>query len=175
MAIKHSANRLYKNYAVCLVLFLLTILAFALKANAQFERLPYVETMTFAKEAGVAQRVGDIYKSAIIVADTSKGVFKTDADREPLTKAYTQLLNDFGKYLKDHNFKWEQPTRCWNRIYFSPDGAIDYYLFDFKTNISNEKLKQYRALFTSFAGSHKINITAQEGFAQCSPVTFMDK
>lgn len=121
------------------------------------------------------ERVDSLYKSAVNIADSTKGVFKSAKEQDDLIKAYTNFLQELGNYLSDHNYKWERPTKCKNRIYFNKDGAVDYYLFDFKTEISNEKLSQFKELFIAFAATHKISITASVGFAQCSPVTFMDK
>ena len=61
------------------------------------------------------------------------------------------MLQDLGVFLKSNNFTWEKLTRCFNRIYFSPDGAIDYFLFDFPPGqIEPEKEKEFEHLLNVF-------------------------
>ena len=63
------------------------------------------------------QHLDSIYKSAVHV-DTSLAVFKTEKEQEAMGMSYMKLLQDFGKFLSDHNYKWKKPTMCFNRIYF---------------------------------------------------------
>jgi hypothetical protein len=149
------------------LLFLLTISLSPLSLPAQFYRpkTPYVETIDNAKKEGITiQSLDSKYKSAVHT-DPLKAVF-VGAKEDSLISAYTRFLQDF---------LWQAPTRCWNRIYFHADGTVDYYLFDFKSTISNEKIARFKELFKAYAGTHKIGITASTNFAQCSPVTYMDK
>ena len=77
-----------------------------------------------------AGRADNSYASAIR-SDTSLAVFKTEKVKEALPLAYFKLLQDLGVFLSTNNFLWMKPTRCFNRIYFSPNGSIDYFLFNF--------------------------------------------
>ncbi len=154
---------------------LLTVCFISLNTHAQFTLLPYIGKVKDAEAAGIRQQIDKKYKSAIDASDKSKCVFKTSKEQDALMKAYQNFLMELGNYLSDPNFKWGQPTKCWNRIYFNKDGSVEYYVFNIKTEISDEKTEQYKALFRSFISTHKIAITATEGFAQCSPVTFIDK
>ena len=136
---------------------------------------PYVGTIKEEKTAGISiPHLDSLYLSAIHI-DSTKAVFKSKEESDSLMHCYTRFLREFGRYLRQNDFNWEQTTRCWNRIYFNAGGAVDYYLFDFKTPISDEKMTRFKALFTSFAETHKIGITAKVNFAQCSPVTYTDK
>jgi hypothetical protein len=83
-------------------------------------------------------------------------------------------LQDFGKFLKQNNFTWGQETKCWNRLYFDKDGSVDYYIYNFKSQIEKAKEEQFKLLFAEYIMTHKINITADKKFAQCSPVRFLD-
>lgn len=139
---------------------------------AQQQKLPCVETIDQAQKDGVQERVNKTYKSAINVADSTQCVFRRAEDQDRMGAAYVAFMQEFGKYLSDHKFKWGKTTKCWNRIYFGKDGSVEYYLFNFKTSILPEQLTQYKELFTAFAMTHKINMTANEGFAQCSPITY---
>jgi hypothetical protein len=116
-----------------------------------------------------------IYKSAVH-SDTSLAVFKTKTQQKLLQDAYIKLLQDFGKFLSENNFKWEKPTKCFNRIYFNADGTIDYFLFNFlgkpedKPNDLTEK--EFQRLLGIFISSYKFSLTAKTKFAQCSPTTY---
>lgn len=143
--------------------------------HAQLFQKPYVETIDKAKTEGITiQQLDSLYRSAVHV-DSTKAAFNTNEMADSLVRAYTNFLQGLGVYLKEHDFKWEQPTRCWNRIYFNRGGSVDYYLFDFKTAVSDEKIQRYKELFRQYVATHKIGITATVDFAQCSPVTYMDK
>lgn len=136
---------------------------------------PYVETIDNAERQGITiEHLGSLYMSAVHV-DSSKAVFKSDAAADSLKNCYDRFLADFGKYLNQHHFTWAAPTRCWNRIYFHSDGAVDYYLFSLKTSVSEARTDEYKKLFREYALTHKIGITAPCNFAQCSPVLYMDK
>ena len=69
------------------------------------------------------------------------------------------------------------PTRCFQRIYFSPNGSIDYYLFNFlgkgSDELSQSKQKEFERLLSIFIKKYKFPLTAKVKFAQCSSATFM--
>jgi hypothetical protein len=134
-----------------------------------------VFTFEKAEQQGKSfQHLDSLYKSAVH-SDTKLAVFKTQEEQDNLQKAYGKLLQDLGALLKKNNFKWENPTRCFNRIYFNSNGSIDYFLYKFANGqISAEKEKEFEVLLNSFAKDYKIGITAKERFAQCSPVKYLD-
>lgn len=124
-----------------------------------------------AKEKGITvEHLDSIYKSAIH-SEPAKAVFKTDAEQQKLIDAYTNFLTDFGAFLLKNNFKWEEPTRGWNRIYMKPDGTVDYFLYSFKT-LPPVKEAEFNRLLNLYLKDHKFGITAPVKFAQCSPVTY---
>jgi len=120
------------------------------------------------------RELDSIYSSAIH-ADTSLAVFKTQELQEKLIKAYTLFLQEFGTFLKANKFTWGRETKCWNRVYFSKSGQVDYYIYDFKTTIEVEKELRFRKLFAEYIQTHRLNITSDKKFAQCSPVVYYDK
>jgi len=135
--------------------------------------------MTFQEAAklGISiDKLDSSYKSAVHV-DTSLAVFKTDSAQEKMHEAYVKLLQDFGKFLSEHNFKWDKPTRCFNRIYFSPGGTIDYFLYNFlgkpEDKLPEEKQKKFNTILNRFINDYKLAVTANVKFAQCSPATYM--
>ncbi|MGN6568990.1 MAG: hypothetical protein ACTHJ0_13605 [Flavipsychrobacter sp.] len=158
-------------FFIC-ISFLLHHTAVFAQAN---NKAPYVETINKAEQQGITiDHLDSLYMSAVHV-DSNKAVFKSEAAADSLAHCYNRFIADFGKYLNQHNFKWAEPTRCWNRIYFHADGSVDYYLFSFKTNVSEARTTEYKKLFRDYALTHKIGIAAPCNFAQCSPVLFTDK
>ena len=129
-----------------------------------------------AEKYGIGvQHLDSIYKSAIH-ADANLAVFKTPAEKQNLKLAYSKFIQDLGGFLKENNFKWDTPTRCFNRIYMSADGTVEYFLYHFTAkDVPDEKEKQFNKLLTLFVKDHKFGITANESFAQCSPVRYASK
>ena len=136
-------------------------------------------TFQNAEKQGISiKHLDSLYKSAVHT-DTSLAVFKTEKEQGALQQAYVKLLQDFGKFLSENNFKWETPTRCFNRIYFNSDGTIDYFLFNFlgKTEDKPAEIieKEFQRLLNVFISDYKFSLTAKTKFAQCSPTTYMPK
>jgi hypothetical protein len=130
-----------------------------------------------AEKQGISiKHLDSIYTSAVH-SDTSLAVFKTEKEQEALQQAYIKLLQDFGKFLSKNNFKWEKPTRCFNRIYFNSDGTIDYFLFNFLGKTEDKPAKniekEFQRLLNVFISDYKFSLTAKTKFAQCSPTTYM--
>ena len=106
-------------------------------------------------------------------ADTAQAAF---AGREQeVAAAYGQLLQALGKYLHGHGFVWGKLTKGFNRVYFRPDGTIDYYLYNFRSGeVTAEKEAEFRRLLGEFIKTNRIALTGRMPFAQCSPVTYVD-
>lgn len=132
------------------------------------QAMPFKE----AREIGIYPKVDSIYKSAFHSTEPEKAVFKAEEDVQKHIASYKDFLQKFGKYLKSNNFKWDETTRCFNRVYMDEDGTVDYFLYDFKTPISKEKEKEFRRLLNLFISQNKFGNTAPEKFAQCSPVIY---
>lgn len=134
-------------------------------------------TFQNAEKQGISiKHLDSVYISAVHT-DTSLAVFKTETEQEAMQQAYIKLLQDFGKFLLENNFKWEKPTRCFNRIYFNADGTIDYFLFNFLGKIEDKPAenieKEFQRLLNVFIADYKFSVTAKTKFAQCSPTTYM--
>ncbi|RRB14042.1 hypothetical protein [Larkinella knui] len=122
------------------------------------------------------QHLDKLYKSAVH-SNTALAVFKTGADQQKCYGAYTVLLQDPGRFLNQNNFQWERPTRCFNRIYISADGKIDYFVYHFLPNkedpnyqVSEIKRQEFAKLLARFAQDYQFSVSANEPFAPCSPV-----
>ena len=133
------------------------------------------KAMTFgeAEAAGTSIRTLDSLYQSALHSDSAKAVF--GRQQEVFTKSYQQLLKDLNGYLHEHNYRWEQETRCFNRIYFNKDGRIDYFLYHFKKDaISPEKAGQFDALLNAFIQRYRFPLSAPVKFAQCSPTVYND-
>lgn len=163
--------RIRKYFFTVLIIF-----NFSLCTNGQEFQTPYVGSVKRAQEEGIhIEQLDSMYRSAVNVADSSLAVFKTREMSDSLIGSYQKFLKGLGKYLRENHFEWGKETKCWNRIYFNADGRVDYYLFDFKTDVADEKTERFKKLFKSYASTHKINISAAVNFAQCGHVTFRDQ
>jgi hypothetical protein len=69
------------------------------------------------------------------------------------------------------------PTKCFNRIYFNPEGKIDYFLFNFlftggeKPTLLREA--RFQELLNGYIQEYQFPLKPGIKFAQCSPVTYM--
>ncbi len=109
-----------------------------------------------------------LYKSAIH-SDSTLAVFQ---DQEAVMKAYTQLLQDFGTFLYKHDFIWDHNVNSFNRIYFAPNGRIDYFIYTFRMELSDDQAKRFDELLNQFIAKYRFPLKAKVKFAQCSPVTY---
>ncbi|MGV3631649.1 MAG: hypothetical protein ACO1O6_10590 [Bacteroidota bacterium] len=129
-----------------------------------------------AEKQGISvKKLDSLYRSALH-ADTLQAVFRTEQEQELMQQAYIRLLQDFGKFLSSGGFRWDKPTRCFNRIYFHADGTIDYFLFNFTGSETDkpsaEKQQEFQRLLNSFISDYRFPVTASTGFAQCSPTIY---
>lgn len=152
---------------------LLVIIALALStvtAKAQH----VAATFQDAEKKGYSmQNLDKMYPSALS-SDSTKAVFK-GAEQTSFINAYKGMLFDLAAYLNKNGFSWGKPTRIFNRIYFKPNGAIDYYLVNLVgTGIDDAKGAQFVKLLGDFTQFYKIKITGETRFAQCSPVLYQD-
>ncbi len=133
------------------------------------------KAMTFgeAETSGTSIRTLDSLYQSALHSDSTKAVFGNRQDE--FTNSYTRLLKDLNAYLHGHNYRWEQETRCFNRIYFNKEGRIDYFLYNFKKGaIAPEKAGQFEALLNEFIKSYRFPLSAPVKFAQCSPTVYRD-
>jgi hypothetical protein len=140
---------------------------------------PVVASFEQAKDDGIRiEHLDSTYKSAVHF-DTTKAVFKSAKQQKKVMREYSKLFEDLGKYLSEHDFYWDKQTRCFNRLYFNADGTVDYFLYNFLGSgeqlPSPEKQKQFETLVSAFIREHKVDLKANEKYAQCSPITYQPK
>lgn len=145
--------------------FLLTASTYAQPLATSFENA--------TKNKGISiEALDKAYKSALHT-DTAQAAF--NGREQEFIEGYSSFLKDLGKFLKENDFTWEKTTRCFNRIYISKSGKIDYFLFHFKEEeLPLVKQAQFEKLLTSFIETHKFPLSNTVNFAQCSPVKYSD-
>lgn len=118
-------------------------------------------------------KLDSLYQNAIH-ADTVQGPFT--GRQQNFAAAWLQFYEGLFKHFTDNGLEWGEPTFCFNKIYFTKTGQIDYWFYNFgKTdNIPIDKQKAYLALITEYSKTHNIEITAQTPFSQCASVTLTD-
>jgi hypothetical protein len=130
--------------------------------------------MTFqqAKESGIFNELDSLYLSGID-SDTVKSVFK---DQEAYAKMYQQFVFRLADYLSENNFKWGKQVRCFNKIYFSKEGKVDYFLYNFKEGqLTPEQELEFGKLLQQFIRNATFGLEAEKPFSQCSPVVYSDQ
>lgn len=106
-------------------------------------------------------------------ANPELAVFK--GQEEEFIDAYKSMLTDLAVFLKENEFRWEKKSRCFNRIYMSAEGKIQYFLYNFRAGeISSEKEQQFKELLGRFIKSYQFPLSASAKFSQCSPVSYQD-
>lgn len=157
---------------------ILKILLIVLSSNNMYSQAK-VFSIEEAQKTGISIEKLDLeYKSAVHV-NNIKAVFKTEEEQQKLQESYAKLLQDFGSFLNKNNFKWKTKTKCFQRIYFSPEGKIDYFIYNFKLKnvlpenlLSEEKQNEFERLLELFVKDYTFSSTAKEKFAQCSPTSY---
>ncbi len=151
-------------------IFISFFLVFALSGFSQT-----ATTFQKAIDSGISIKALDsLYKPALSQGpDSLQAVFRVKS--KEFYASYVGLLKDLSKHLKDNGFSWTKQTRCFNRIYFNENGAIDYFLFNFKPGeLEAAKAEQFEALLNKFIKTYKFSLPSSSKFAQCSPVTYSD-
>jgi hypothetical protein len=132
------------------------------------------QSMTFeeAKEIGIYDKLDSTYRGGI-GSDSSQSIFKNVSQ---YTKSYQDFLGNLAAYLSKNNFKWGKQIRCFNKIYFSKEGKVDYFLYNFKEGqMTKQQEQQFAHLLATFIQNARFGLSASVPFAQCSPVKYEDK
>lgn len=141
------------------------LLALAVPAAHAQDRLAEPLDQTDATLSRVAE-LDARYRSAVH-ADSSLAVF-AGAEGE-VRDAWIGFLQDLGAFLQAEGMAWSEPIRGYHRFYFAPDGSVDRVLYALRDG--SPEAERYGELLDAFVRTHRIELTAAEPFAQCSPVT----
>ncbi|RED99872.1 hypothetical protein [Marinoscillum furvescens] len=146
---------------------ILTLVLFNL-ANAQIGI-----SLEDAKTRGIeVAQLDSTYRSGIH-SDASKAVFGDQ--QNAYIKAYYSMIHDLSAFLNGRDFRWGSQTRCFNRIYFSADGSIDYFIYEFSEGeLNSDRKETFERLLNEFIVDYKFSLTSNVPFAQCSPVNYRD-
>ncbi len=97
-------------------------------------------------------------------------------DYKTVLKSWTELHQEIDAYLRRNNFSWgveDESISILQKIYFEPDGDIDYYFFRvLNPRVSPEKKEQFADLLAEFAQSHQIDLKRDQIFAQCGKTKY---
>lgn len=129
--------------------------------------------MTFqqAEKIGIYQKLDTLYPGGFD-SDSTKSIFK---DQKTYIETYQRFIFQLSDFLKKNNFKWGKEVRCFNRIYFSKQGTVDYFLYNFKEGqITPEQESTFANLVKKFIQQAKFGLKTDKQFAQCSPVKYND-
>lgn len=148
------------------LIILLMLLTFSFGTLAQ-------QSMTFdqAVKKGIYKKLDSIYPGGID-SNPEKSLFK---GQDAYIKSYQQFIYELSDFLKKNNFKWGKQVNCFNKIYFSKKGTVDYFLYNFKEGeITETQAKQFDKLLKKFVKNAKFSLPTETPFAQCSPVKYND-
>ena len=140
-------------------LFIIVFLALTIPMAAQ-QALDFDE----ARESGKFGKLEKEYPNAL-------ELFKSEEDSNKLMESWKAFFADLGKFLSEKGYKWKEETRCFNRIYMSPDGTIDYFLYHFKT-LDPKKEKLFQQHLQEYITTHKFGIEGKVKFAQCGNIVY---
>lgn len=133
-------------------------------------------TFLEAEKKGISfDSLNVIYKSANSL-DSTKTVFKTEADMIDGSIAYQNLYDELGKYLKEKGFKWPFATTCFQRIYFNEEGTIDYYLYNFlgepPYEVTADQEMKFKGILNEFIKNYKFPVKTNGKHSQCGTVVY---
>ncbi len=154
-----------KNFAITLCLLLLTCSVTVGQTCITFQEME--------RQGLPMDSLDSTYPNALH-PDTAQGPFM--GRQKNFEKAWGQFYEDLIQHFHDHGLEWENPTYCFNKIYFSPTGEIEYWFFNFrkKDAIPADKQAQFLKLIKEFSRSYQIKITADTNFSQCTSVTLFN-
>jgi hypothetical protein len=97
-------------------------LSMSTPGNCQKKGMTFAEP---AKNGNTLPHLDSIYLSGVHV-DTTKATFSRVL-YDSVHHEYISLLKNLGKYLSEIGFKWGNKTQCFNKIYFTGSGEIDFF------------------------------------------------
>ena len=100
----------------------------------------------------------------------------SENEMEEVRASWVNLHQHMQTFLAENNFDWgvnDSLISIVNRIYFSPDGEIEYYLFGIQNeNVAEEKKNAYKKILESFSAKKEINLERRRRFAQCGKIYY---
>ncbi len=126
-------------------------------------------TLRDAKTEGIGSNVLDkTYVSALNTVDTTATGEKKD---EVLFAAWQKLLKDLGAFLKKNDFEFQKDVNCLNKVYFTPEGKITYFLYDVPS-LDEKQQAEFKRLLNIFIKDYTFGYTTKKQFTQCGSTKF---
>lgn len=113
-----------------------------------------------------------LYQSGVD-SDSTKAAFGDRQDE--YMKSYSAFYKELNTYLSVHDFTWDDTTKCFNKLYFHPDGKMDKYFYSFRGSVPPEKQQRFEELATAFLKDYRFPMTNAVPFRQCGGSTFLPK
>ena len=161
--------------------FKLTALLLVLISFSYAQEIPQKGAMTFktADSLGLTNEyLTPKYRSAMYREDGYSAPLFTVADERKLAASCQSMLQYLLTYLKQNGFIWERPTECRNKIYFSKDGGIDYFLYEFtgrvKKRPTKAKQQEFNRLLNLFIKDYKMSYKTSINYSHPINVTYTD-
>lgn len=100
------------------------------------------------------------------------------SDHSLVMKSWTNLHQKIGSHLSENKFNWEVKDSAISvvqKIYFTPQGAIENYFFKvLNKTVRIEKKEEYANLISSFAKNNRIEYKKDSNFAQCGKTKYLN-
>lgn len=123
-----------------------------------------------AEDRGISIARLDSLHGPAAHADSLQSVFPGRQDE--VFEAWRALLDEFSNHLLSEGFEWSQPLTAYFRFYFHPDGSIKRVLYK-PLGLESKRAEKFGNALEGFAQSYQFALSANEGFAQCSPAQLM--
>ena len=95
----------------------------------------------------------------------------TDSVRKNIFNSWSNFHDKLDDFMKKENFEWEIDSldvKVYQRVYFTKDGEIEYYLYNIKNElVSLEKKVEFGKLIEKFSQNAKFEIMRNEKYSQC--------
>ena len=126
-------------------------------------------TLKDAHKEGIGSNELDkTYVSALSTLETSITGEKKD---EVLATAWKKLFKDLGAFFKKNDFEWKKDASCLNKVYFTPEGKITYFLYDVPS-LDEKEQAEFKRLLNIFIKDYTFGYTAKKQFTQCGSTKF---
>lgn len=133
---------------------------------------------TFQKEKMLVINYGDITTRAEFDAMELDSVYvsllttaKTEEEGDTLYSRWLSFHKNLAKRVEEEKFDWgkkDSSVIIWDRVYCSPNGKIEYYIYNIiDTTVTEERKIAFGKLVESFDPPLKYNVIRETKYAQC--------
>lgn len=158
-----------------ILLLLLAIGCLACKSQSKKSIDPKVINLSNEKENAdfVDLALDSIYANLLDPRNVS------ESDYNDVLESWTDFHQNLMTYLKKNDFSWDVPDSTisvFNRIYFSPEGQVQYYAYRILSpELPQSKQKEFAEVLYEFSEEVKLNYIQPQQFAQCGKTRIVNK